>query len=250
MDCWTFRNQKLATPHEASAPVLDHERACAGCAAFAHAVDAFERRLQRAAQVSVPDGLAEQIILRHRPPRTAGRSALRRFIDALQSRNDGRSVWFGPGLAAIAAALVFALAALLIFDGAGYGHDLADRVIAHVASEPEMLQVQEEISPEQLPAAFARYGARMQGSIGEVRHLGYCLVEGLLAQHVVVDTPHGPVTLILVPGEVVSSRPRTKEGFTAVVVPLRGGSLGIVTQSPERIRDVEQFVTSRVHVVG
>jgi hypothetical protein len=250
MDCWTFRSRKLAAPHEVSAPALDHERACAGCAAFAHAVDAFERRLQRAAQVSVPDGLAEQIILRHRPPRTLQRNVLDRLVDALQGPSGGRSAWFRPALAAVAATLVFALAGLLVFEGVGSRHDLVDRVIAHVASEPEMLQVQEVISPEQLPAAFARYGARMQGPIGEVRHLGYCLVEGLLAQHVVVDTRYGPVTLILVPGEVVSSRPRSRNGFTAVVVPLRGGSLGIVTQSPERIRDVEGFVTSRVRVTG
>lgn len=248
MDCTTFRNRKLAAPLEVSATAAEHERACAACAAFGREVEAFERRLQRVAQVKVPDGLAERIVASLQPHKVPGRNLLQRLLDALRSSpEEGR---LGPALGATAAVLIVAIAGALAI-AVGVGRDeLADRVIAHVIAEPEVLQAQEAVPPEQLSAAFARYGAKVGASLGEVRHLGYCMVEGALAQHVVVQTPYGPVTLILIPGEAVRGRPRTKNGFTAVVVPLRGGSLGIVTQSPGRIQPVEEFVTTRVRVEG
>jgi hypothetical protein len=248
MDCIAFRNRKLAAPLETSAAAAEHERVCAVCAAFGREVEAFERRLHRVAQVPVPEGLAEQIVASLRPQKVPGRSPLRWLFDALRSSPGGDR--FGPALGATAAVLIVAITGAVAVT-VGVGRDgLADRVIAHVIAEPEVLEAQEAVAPEQLSAAFARYGAKVRAPLGEVRHLGYCMVEGARAQHVVVQTPYGPVTLILVPGEAVLGRPRTKDGFTAVVVPLRGGSLGIVTQSAGHIRPVEEFVTARVRVEG
>ena len=250
MDCITFRNRKLAAPLETSSAAVEHERVCAACAAFGREVEAFERRLHQIAQVKVPEGLAEQIVTGLRTQKLLGRNPLQRLLDLLTESLGGRADWLGPALGAAAATLIVAIAAVvaLIVDA---GRDqLADHVIAHVIAEPEVLQAREAVPAEQLSAAFARYGAKVRGSLGEVHHLGYCMVEGALAQHVVVQTPYGPVTLILVPGEAVRGRTRTRGGFTAVVVPLRGGSLGIVTQSPARIQTVEEFVTTRVRVEG
>jgi hypothetical protein len=250
MDCITFRNRKLAAPHETDMAALEHERVCAACAGFAREVEVFERRVQQVARVRVPDGLAEQIVRGLRAQNMLGRNPPQRLLDVLREALAGGGHRLSLALGAAAATLVIALAGVLAVTVGAGREALADRVIAHVIDEPEVLEAQEVVAPEQLSAAFARYGAKVRAPLGEVRHLGYCLVDGALAQHVVVGTPYGPVTLILVPGEAARSRPRTKDGFTAVVVPLRGGSLGIVTQSPGRIQPVEEFVTSRVRVEG
>ena len=74
-----------------------------------------------------------------------------------------------------------------------------------------------------------------------------CPILGVNAMHVVVQTEHGTATLILLPSTQAStSQPMTREGFSVTVVPLRQGSMGILTDSPERSIRVESLLRSRI----
>ena len=224
MDCLTFRRLKLAVPQAASAAQLQHEQPCAACAAFARQIDAFERDLLEVATVPVPDGLAEQIILSLQKPRWLDRSYL-----------------------AMAATVVLAVVASFTFYLAPDRNEVAEAFAAHVASEPEVLRERGSIEPAKLVAAFSRYGGSLAGPVGEVRHLGLCPILGVMAYHIVVQTEYGPATLILLPQTRASTaRPLVREGFAVVVVPLQGGSLGILADTPDRARKVESLIQSRV----
>lgn len=224
MDCLTFRRLKLAVPQAASAAQFQHERNCAACAAFARKIDAFERDLHDVVTVTVPDGLAEQIILGLRKPRLPDRSYL-----------------------AMAASIFLAVVASFTFYFAPGRNEVAEAFAAHVASEPEVLRERGPIAPAKLAAALSRYGGSLEEPVGEVRHLGLCPILGVMAYHILVQTEHGPATLILLPQTRASTaRPLVREGFAVVVVPLDGGSLGILADTPDRVRKVESLIQSRV----
>lgn len=235
MDCLTLRRIKLATPQEARPELVAHLRQCKGCAAFVRELQAFEHRLHKAVRVAVPEGLAEQIILRHRESRW--------------NRRDGRRRrWFGRRALAIAASLVLAVSAL-VGDNAlqSSREELAGIFVAHVLSEPGVLHAREDVEPARLEQAFLRHGGKLTGTIGEVRHLGQCPIDGVLADHVLVQTPGGLATLILLPERRANvAKPMIRNGYAVVILPLRGGSLGIVADSPDRTIEIGKLINARV----
>jgi hypothetical protein len=234
MDCLTLRRIKLATPQEARPEVVAHLHQCGDCAAFVRELEAFEHRLHGAVRVAVPEGLAEQIILRHRDSPSI-------VPVARESR------WFSRTALAMAASVVLAVSALVGYNVIQAREELAESFVAHVLSEPDVLQANENVGLVRLERAFSRYGGQLSGTIGEVRHLGQCRIDGVLAEHILVRTPDGLATLILIPERRASlSRPLTRDGYAVVILPLRGGSLGIVTDSPDRTLEVEKLIKARV----
>ncbi len=233
MDCLALRRIKLAEPQDARPEVVDHLRDCADCTAFVRELEAFERRLHQAANVPVPEGLAEQITLRHGKPPIPG------------SRYPQ---WFARTAMALAAGLVLAVSAVVGYNSVQSSRqELGASFIAHVISEPGVLHANDHVALVQLEQTFSRYGGELSGAIGEVRHLGRCPIDGVLAHHILVQTEHGPATLILMPGHRASLRkPMTMDGYAVIILPLRSGSLGIVTDTPDRATAVEKLVKTSV----
>ena len=224
MDCLTFRRLKLAVPQDTSAELIAHLRDCADCAAFTRHLEAFERDLEAIANVPVPEGLAEQIILRQRKPQ-----------------------WFQRSYLALAATVVLSVAAAVAFRVTDSSNDLAETFAAHVAAEPEVLRASATVESARVELAFSGYGGHVDQPIGEVRYLGRCLVHGVLATHILVQTPYGSATLILLPEHATATRrPLSREGYSVVVVPVPRGSLGIVTETAEQAAKVQALISTRV----
>lgn len=236
MDCLTLRRIKLATPQDSRPEVIEHLRECADCASFVRELEAFERELHQAAAVPVPEGLADQIILRYKQP------------SASAPAREPRWFRFPRAALALAASLVLALSAVVGYNNVRSSREaLAASFVAHVLSEPEVLRAREHVEPARLAQALARYGATLSGPIGEIRHLGQCPIDGVLAHHVLVQTTHGQATLILMPERRASLRdPMTREGYAVVILPLRAGSLGIIADSPDQAVKVEGLIKARV----
>lgn len=235
MDCLTLRRIKLATPRDARPEVIEHLRGCADCSAFVLEIENFERNLHEVARVAVPEGLAEQIILRHREQQWP-------------TLSDRKARWFTRTTLALAASVVLALSAIVGYNAVQSSREeLAASFIAHVLSEPGVLQARDHVELARLEEAFSRYGGKLSGTIGEVRHLGQCPIDGTLAHHILVQTPHGLATLILMPEQRASlGRPLLKDGLAAVVVALPRGSLGIVSDSAEGATRVRQLLDKQI----
>lgn len=225
MDCLTYRREKLASPFGARPALLEHARDCPKCAAFCCEIEEFERDLQCCVdKVPVPDGLAEQILLKHRRPDR-----------------------FNRGYLALAATVILSAAALVGYNLNREQDDLARAVIAHVIEEESFQPVPAADEPAKLVQAFARHGGQVEGEIGEILHVGECLVDGVLVSHTWLRTPHGNAALILMPvrsGE--EQQLHTGQGYSSTVLPMGRGSLGIVTDSPVTTRAVEALVRSQV----
>lgn len=244
MECLTFRRAKLAVPHDTSAELIEHVRGCAACAVFAREIDEFEQRLHEAAHLTVPEGLAEQILLRSQRPGRVSRTyqSVRNSLGPRQNALSGRRSAY-----ILMTAIVLSVMVAVALNLPSEHNEPADRLIAHVVAEPEVLRDTANVEPAKFDQAMAHYGAQVHQPVGVVRHLGDCLIDGVVAQHILVQTPYGTATLILIPKRMpATSKPRTKDGYTVVVIALRNGSLGIVTDSPERTRKVKDLLIQRV----
>jgi Protein of unknown function (DUF3379) len=227
MDCSNFRRLKLAEPQSANAEQIKHENLCPPCAVFARKIDAFERKLHDVAAVVVPDGFAEQILL---------------GVD-----KTGKARRLHRPYLAMAATIAVAVLASLTFYLLPDRNAVANAFAAHVASHPDELNARNSIEPARFTAALSEYGAVVDGSVGEVTYLKLCPILGVKAMHIVVQTEHGTATLILLPGTQASTaQPLVREGFSVTVMPLRQGSMGILTDSPERSTKVESLLRSRI----
>lgn len=249
IDCRGFRERKLSDPLCADQALHAHARGCPPCAHYAAKLEAFERDLRDCATVAckVPTDLAQSII-----ERCCGSGTKRSLFAALVARLSGlgpRS-WFVPATGALATALLLGLAGMVAFDVSTRPEPLAHEVIAHVLSEPDVLDMREDVPAEAVQAAFAGIGGRLHRAIGEVRFLGTCVMNGQVVQHLLVQTPEGEVSLILLSGTLLDSGPYSSQGMTSVLLPLQRGSIGIVTRSADTARKIHERITGAVTVEG
>ncbi len=139
-----------------------------------------------------------------------------------------RASWspgWGTGVA-VTAVLMLALAIGVLMPARPDATWLSAELINHVRGEP---------------------GGRLIGSLGKVTHIAQCRVPGGMGQHLVVETARGRVTLILMPGQPLDARTQlTRGGLTGVVLPAGRGSAGVVAESPEALREVEDAVRRRI----
>ncbi len=238
MNCLEFRRLALADPQHPGPAALEHEAACPACASFYLDLRQQEESLYQALSIPVPDGLADRILLGARP----------RFMD--------RFTPVGVWLPALAATLVLALGLNFMLPRGMSPETLAAGVIDHVIHEPEVLAIDERIPEVKLVRAFERGGgefinAPAQAAI-QASYAGRCpLPGGGTGEHIVLKTPQGKVTLILMPTKPVSDALRLfKAGLAVSILPAGEGSIALVAESDALVRGAEANLQNAVHWRG
>lgn len=234
MTCLEFRRLALANPQHPGPAALEHEAVCPDCARFYLDLRRQEEALYQALSIPVPEGLADRILLKTRP-RRLDRLAAPRF-------------W----LPALAAALVLALGLNLMVPHGLTSEALAAGIIAHVRHEPEVLAAEQSVPWPKLVRAFARSGGDLTSEPAQVSYAGRCLLPGGgQGEHIVLKTPQGKVTLILMPGKPVAAALRLfKDGLNVSVLPAGKGSLALVAESDTLVRDAEADLVRAVRWHG
>jgi hypothetical protein len=86
-------------------------------------------------------------------------------------------------------------------------------------------------------------GVSLPEQLGELRYMGTCPFAGATAHHVLVRTPLGKVTLLLIPERPLGSRVvASAHGFEAAVVPAHGGSFALIGDSSRSILRAETLL--------
>jgi len=81
----------------------------------------------------------------------------------------------------------------------------------------------------------------------KVMYAHSCLFRGHVVPHLVVSTPQGPVTVMVLPHESVKHRMSFQEdGMSGVITPAPHGSLAVIMQGNENIDAVAQQVQQSV----
>ncbi|MDQ8021058.1 MAG: DUF3379 family protein [Moraxellaceae bacterium] len=227
--CLDFRRDKLATPRHLPAIARQHLADCPLCQTFARRTDTLESRYADALQIAVPEGLADRVILRTRR------------VHPLRS-------W---KFMALAASVVLSVVVSLRFapKWSSRGPDAAEYAIRHVMHEPQAFHTHIDVDPARIQTVLASFGGELQASLGKVRYIRLCPIEGAgTGWHIVFETPHGLATLLLVPtdGQQASSGNAQGEGMQALVRPAGQGYYAVIADSSESIQSIDEAMRLRV----
>jgi hypothetical protein len=226
MNCLEFHREKLADPRLASREAQAHAAQCAACREFAQGVDDTERELQQVLAVPVPEGLADRVLLGVR---------------------GNRPKWKTWALAAsIVAAVALGFAAVTLRSPAE--DQYARLAIEHVALEPESFTELHGANLQGLGEMIRTSGGgRLKASLGAIRYVKLCPVDGGTGWHIVFETPEGLATLLIVPGKPPAALQRASSGeWNALVRPTRVGYYAVVMPSAAKTAQVDRLVRERI----
>ena len=219
MSCLEFRRVTLADPRRLDAEATAHVEQCTACRDFLVRSLETEAALSAALRVNVPEGLRERLL-----DRTA---RVRRPL----------------GWLALAASVVLAVAIAVAVAWtrndalalAGIDFVVYEEAQAIADAKPTDLAVLTRVATEM--------GVSLPEQLGELRYMGTCPFAGATAHHVLVRTPLGKVTLLLIPERPLASRAvASAHGFEAAVVPARGGSFALIGDSGRSVLRAETLL--------
>ena len=231
MNCDDYKEALLADP--GIEDETGHATGCASCQAHKAEVLALNAKISQALQLDVPPLSMPEL------PEidTDG-------VIALPTRR-GRSkvAWF-----ALAASVVLA-----VFVGIRTTNDrpelsLAEQVLAHVDHEPKAL------APTTIPVTDAHLAAAVPESLATMNHdaglitfAESCVINGNDVPHLVIQGAYGPVTILLMPEEMIG-KAHSFEGVNTkgVILPVGSGSIAIVGARDEQLEKYEESVLNSV----
>jgi hypothetical protein len=224
MNCLEFRRLTGGEPGLATAAIEAHRAACPACARF--------QDRMRALDVDIARALAVDAAALAKPGRRGAGGSV------------GRPV---PRWYALAASLVLGVALAAALWVSFPAPTLAEEVLDHLRHEPYAWDPREPVRAADLDAVLRPDGVRLRDGHPEVTYAYRCWLRGRWIPHLVVRTPQGPVTvLMLAHREVARAVPVADHEFTGVVLPAPRGSVAIAARAGVDIAAVAQQVFAAV----
>jgi uncharacterized protein DUF3379 len=202
MDHARYRMLIGADPRSSDPELREHRESCQECHLYTERLLRFESRLERALRVDVP-------AKRHRA-----------------------ASWRWMAMAAsVLLGVVVAAGIWLVLPGAS----LAADVVAHMREEPQAWRRTDVAVPEsELNDVLRESKLRLSAAAGIVSYASSCAFRGHRVPHLVVQTPSGPVTVMVLVHESVGRLTQFDEqGYRGTIVPMPGhGSMAVLLQNP------------------
>ena len=234
MKCSDARFALAADPRNGDAMLLDHLESCPSCAAYAVDMHELDRQLKEAMQVPVPDR-----------PLPSGPYA----VPASDVRAGGTPVRrrSAPRFALAASLAGLALATGLLWS-AFPRQSLASAVVEHMAHEPASWEATSPLPAADLQHVVSRSGIRLDARLPDVTYANSCWFRGHFVPHLVVRTPGGAVTVLVLPRERIDAPARFDEdGYRGTLVPAPRGSIAVIARDGA---DVEQVATAALAAIS
>jgi hypothetical protein len=232
MNCFESRRRLLAGPRELVDEHDEHLSGCESCARLAADLAALDRKMNKATRIPVPDGLADRIILARGYP--------------------GR--WHYA--AGIAAAILFAAISVvtlapdvldsyeptLAADAVGPTHPAVAAISMVAGRAPGPLTERTAADATAVQARLKFLGLALKGEGVSARYVGTCEVAGRDCDHLILDTPEGDVSVILMASEHPSVRVLVADrNMTALLSPAPTGAYIVVAASPKAARRAQKL---------
>lgn len=232
MNCMEFRRLILAEPRARSEEQQAHVAQCEACAGFMKEIESLDSRIEEAILVPVPESLDERVLLRQKVRRPARFAAFALAASLALAVGLGVLVYHdrGPASEQIVAGATLG------------GQHPAVAAISYVLDhEPQLLRTNQMGDPVVMRDALLRLGMRLPEDRMRVRYLGKCPVPSGTGEHVVLETPLGHVTLILVPDRSLGTRVVVDyRNRIAVSSPVSNGSYILVADSLQTLTQIER----------
>lgn len=243
MKCDDYKQAIAADPAESFADGAGHVAACSSCADYKAEMLALDESIAKALSFDV-SGL--------RMPELPELDGEDENVVNLPFKRKARITM--PSWVGIAAG--FALAAFLgvqflatdITNDADKDQLLAAQVLAHLDHEPQaLLPTNAVVAKERLAAVVNDDVGTMDRNIGLVTYAMSCVINGRTIPHLVIQGEKGPITLLLMPDEMVSMPvPLMGESINGVILPVGNGSIAIVGRRDERLDEIKERVMNSV----
>lgn len=154
-----------------------------------------------------------------------------------------------PAWIAVAATVVVAALIGLRIVGTGIERDsLADEILAHLDHEPFALRVTDvAVTDDRLYAVVPANVATVDHSAGLITYAQSCSINGNNVPHLVVQGQSGPVTILLMPEEMVDGpQDISGDNINGIILPVGDGSIAIIGNSDERLDAISNRVLESV----
>lgn len=201
MNCEEFRRAVGAEPMTTRLEALEHAAGCAECARFR-------------SEMRSMDGLIHQ--------------ALALDLSAAPAKAPPRS---SPLNWRIAATILVSIAVLALGWVAYPSPSLANDIVTHVLSESAALEpTDRKVDAQWIQAVLRRAGVSLVANDLDVSFAAPCWIRGQRAPHLVVRTPSGPVTVIVLSHEDSIAQPQSfeEQGFAGTLVPAPRGVIAVL----------------------
>lgn len=222
ISCLEFRRQAGAEPASGGPDFDAHRRECAACARHQDELRAMDALIARALAVD--------------PARIRKPAAGAGGVPATRRR-----------YLAIAASLVAGLSVGLVLLVSAPRASIAREVVDHIMHEPGTMNLLEPVAAGALAGVLDPEGTRLRAGIGDVTFAARCVHQGHVVPHLVVRTPEGAVTVLLLRHREIDEPVRISDsGLEGVVLPAPRGSIAIVGQGLKDPAGIAQKVFEAV----
>jgi hypothetical protein len=220
-------------PHTVAQELAEHLASCAECAQFQREMTVLDDNIRRA---------LEQAPLSVAPPGATSANVTPITDAPAAQRRKRANSWSGWALAASVAAISM-IAVWTLRPNDSLAHD----VVAHIQYESKSWSSTEQVTAAGVKETLGQAGVAIDMDSGKVRYAHNCLFRGHMVPHLVVSTPQGPVTVMVLPHESVKQSVSFHEdGMSGVITPAPHGSLAVIMQGNENIDAVAQQVQQSV----
>ena len=233
MNCEQYKEAIAADP-TGTFEGADHAASCETCAAFTGEMQVLDAKIARALDIDVPE-----LVMPELPPIEDDN------VVSLPVRSRSRTQsWL-----AIAAA--FALAAIIGVQFTGNQvefESLEDEILAHLDHEPDALTVTNvAVTDERLSRVVNPSIGTMDRDVGLISYAQSCVINGKTVPHLVIQGENSPITLLLMPDEMIDvARTFMGERVNGVLIPHGGGSIAIIGGSEDDLTELERSVVDSV----
>jgi hypothetical protein len=233
MNCLEYRRRTLADPRRSTIEQRRHAAQCTDCAAFGARMTDLDLDIEAAAYVRIPDGLTERVMLARPRPRHR------------------RMVWLAAAAVVLASvalgimvpAALEALDSPLPAEAVGATHPAVAAISLVVEREPVLLKEGRRGDAGVLEARLKHLGLALPGGSTAVRYIGRCELSGGDCDHLVLITPDGHASVILVPGEHTPGRVLISDRrMIALLSPAGSGAYIVVAESPRAVKRAQKLL--------
>jgi hypothetical protein len=214
VECRHVRVAIGGEPQELAPAVRDHLSACAACRQFHAETLELDGRLRAALELPLSS-------FRKSTPAPARRFALAASV--MVALLIGGSFWL-----------------------LGSQNALASEVVEHVRHEGGSWEAHEVLSGPALADVLQKASVNFDGSISVV-YASACPFRGHRVPHLVVQTPEGRLTVMLLAHEKIRERQEfAEDGYRGVLMPAGSGSIAILARDGDVAEDVANQLVSGV----
>ncbi len=220
-------------PHSVPPELAEHLAGCPECTQFQREMLALDGNILRALQQSPVSAV---------PPAATSASVAPITSAPVARRRRRASSWSGWALAAGVAAISM-IAVWTLRPNDSLAHD----VVTHIQYESKSWSSTEKVTEADVKETLAQAGVAIDMDSDKVMYAHSCLFRGHVVPHLVVSTPQGPVTVMVLPHESVKHRMSFHEdGMSGVITPAPHGSIAVIMQGNENVDAVAQQVQQSV----